>query len=149
MPLFSKFLYINISVFSCHKAGIGSIRISISDSLQRLYHSIVYTLKSEETEDHLRDSLSHANREREELIDRLSYFQNKVKSQQEDIRSVLYPRGNNSLLFSSFFQCSLLYTLRLYSIIQTVKSFFSQVGERAFFVIQGKTIFTKTGKVEK
>ena len=103
MPLFSKFLYINISVFSCHKAGIGSIRISISDSLQLLYHSIVYTLKSEETEDHLRDSLSHANREREELIDRLSYFQNKVKSQQEDIRSVLYPRGNNSLLFSSFF----------------------------------------------
>lgn len=49
---------------------------------------MVVLIQYEETEDHLRDGLSHANREREELIERLSYFQGKVKSQQEDIRSV-------------------------------------------------------------
>jgi len=37
-------------------------------------------------EDDLRDSLTHANREREELLERLAYFQGKTKSQQDDIR---------------------------------------------------------------
>ena len=42
----------------------------------------------EDNEDHLRDSLSTANREREELIERLSWYQNKVKGQQEEVRLV-------------------------------------------------------------
>ncbi|XP_052220166.1 coiled-coil domain-containing protein 18-like isoform X2 [Dreissena polymorpha] len=44
--------------------------------------------KYEGTEDDLRDSLTHANREREELLDRVQYYQSKVKSQQEEIRQL-------------------------------------------------------------
>ena len=42
----------------------------------------------EESEDYLRDTLAHGNTEREELLQRLSLLQSKVKSQQEDIRYV-------------------------------------------------------------
>ena len=60
--------------------------VSIKMSVLRFHLRFVFFFQYEENEDRLRDSLSHANREREELIERLSYFQNKVKSQQEDIR---------------------------------------------------------------
>lgn len=40
----------------------------------------------EENEDYLRDSLSHGNREREELLEKLSLLQSKVRNQHDDIR---------------------------------------------------------------
>ena len=48
--------------------------------------NFLIVLQYEDNEDDLRDSLSTANREREELIERLSWFQNKVKGQQEEVR---------------------------------------------------------------
>jgi hypothetical protein len=44
----------------------------------------------EENEDYLRDSLSHGNREREELLEKLSILQSKMKNQQADIRLLFY-----------------------------------------------------------
>ena len=43
-------------------------------------------LQMEETEDYLRDSLSQANQEREDLLERISVQQTKLKGQQEEIR---------------------------------------------------------------
>ena len=48
--------------------------------------AMIVAFKCETSEDDLRDSLSIANREREELIERLSWYQNKVKGQQEEVR---------------------------------------------------------------
>lgn len=42
----------------------------------------------EENEDYLRDSLAHGNREREELLEKLSLLQSKVRNQHDDIRYI-------------------------------------------------------------
>lgn len=60
--------------------------------------------QNEENEDRLRDSLSHANREREELLERLSYFQNKVKHQQEEVRyvyTIIKPQNTFNIIIQS------------------------------------------------
>ncbi|KAK3087562.1 hypothetical protein FSP39_007553 [Pinctada imbricata] len=44
------------------------------------------TKKMEDNEDYLRDSLASANTEREDLLERLSLLQTKIKSQNEEIR---------------------------------------------------------------
>lgn len=46
----------------------------------------VNILQLENNEDYLRDSLGEANQEREDLLERISLLQAKLKSQNEEIR---------------------------------------------------------------
>ncbi|WAR30992.1 CCD18-like protein [Mya arenaria] len=46
--------------------------------------------KYEETEDSLRDSLTHANREREELLERLAYFQTRLEADSQLLQSLQF-----------------------------------------------------------
>lgn len=54
-------------------------------------------LQLENNEDYLRDSLGEANQEREDLLERISLLQAKLKSQNEEIRY-----GSIKILVDSF-----------------------------------------------
>lgn len=57
----------------------------------------VNILQLENNEDYLRDSLGEANQEREDLLERISLLQAKLKSQNEEIRY-----GSIKILVDSF-----------------------------------------------
>lgn len=57
----------------------------------------VNILQLENNEDYLRDSLGEANQEREDLLERISLLQAKLKSQNEEIRY-----GSMKILVDSF-----------------------------------------------
>ena len=73
-------------ILTFNNGAVMGIAILQTDILLVKVFSSNLQSQYEENEDYLRDSLTHANREREELIDRLSWFQSKVKSQQVEIR---------------------------------------------------------------
>lgn len=77
----------------------------------------------EENEDYLRDSLAHGNREREELLERISVLQSKLTSQQDE----LWYGYNQAMFFSTSyckmrnFSCSFISALSFRNLTHPLK----------------------------